>query len=91
MMFWYGNGLGGWGYALMTISMVLFWALVIAGVVALSRYSGRDNRGPVDQLGKSPDPEELLAQRFARGEIDEQDYHQRLDVIRGRPVPLKKP
>jgi putative membrane protein len=90
MMFWDGNGLGGWGYALMTISMVLFWALLIAGVVALIRATGRDNRGSVGQVAQSPGPEEVLAQRYARGEIDQDEYHQRLDVLRGRPAPLRK-
>jgi putative membrane protein len=63
MMFWYGPGMTGWGYALMTISMVLFWALVIFGVVALVRFFTR-----VDQSTTTrPTPEQLLADRFARG------------------------
>ena len=41
-MFWYGNsGVNGWGYALMTVGMVVFWALVIVAIVALVRYVGR--------------------------------------------------
>jgi putative membrane protein len=39
MMWWYGPGMNGWGYGLMTLSMVLFWALVIFGVVALPATS----------------------------------------------------
>lgn len=35
---WYGPGMGGWGYALMTVSTVLFWGLLILGIVALIRY-----------------------------------------------------
>lgn len=91
MMFWDGSGLGGWGVVLMTVSMVLFWALVIAAVVALIRLAGRDDRGTVDHRAWVPDPEEVLAQRYARGEIDQQDYHERLDVLRGRSVPSRKP
>jgi len=34
---------------------------------------------------------ELLAERFARGEIDEQDYQRRLDTLHGKPGPLVKP
>jgi len=30
-MWWYGPGMNGWGYGLMTVSMVLFWALIILG------------------------------------------------------------
>ncbi len=32
MMYWYGSGMSGWGYALMTVSMVLFWGAVIFGM-----------------------------------------------------------
>ena len=83
MMFWYGNGMGGWGYALMTVSSVLFWALVILAVVALIRYLARSPGSP--DAGGSPEqsPEKLLAQRFARGEIDEQEYQDRLATLRG--------
>ena len=31
--------------------------------------------------GMRPTPEELLAERFARGEIDEQEYRTRLDTL----------
>jgi putative membrane protein len=75
MMFWYGNGMGGWGYTLMTIGTVLFWGLVIAGVILLVRYLARDPR--------ITDPERILAERFARGEIDEEDYRSRLTTLRG--------
>lgn len=42
MMYWYdGHGINGWGWALMSIGMVLFWVLVITGV-------GRDDRARRD-------------------------------------------
>lgn len=43
-MFWYGNGMSGWGYVLMTVSTVLFWGLAIFGVVALIRCLTRAPR-----------------------------------------------
>jgi putative membrane protein len=88
MMYWYGDHMSGWGYALMTISMVLFWGLIIAGVVVLVRYLGRGQQ----QAGAAPPqqatPEQVLAERFARGDIDEDQYRQRLDTLRtaGRPA-----
>src|SRR5947199_9181254 len=30
----------------------------------------------------APGPEQILAERFARGEIDEQEFHQRLAALR---------
>ena len=52
-MMWYGNGMGGWGLALMMVGNVLFWAVVILGGVALIRYLAAGNRtGP----GRGPLP-----------------------------------
>lgn len=89
MMWWYGNGNGmdGWGYGLMTVSMVLFWGLVIYGVIAMARYLGREDRSVSARLT----PEQVLAERFAHGQIDEHEYRQRLDVLRGEPRPLVQP
>lgn len=33
-MFWFDHNMGWWGYAGMGAGMVLFWALVVAGIVA---------------------------------------------------------
>ena len=93
MMFWYGNDTNAWGYALMTISMVLFWALVIYGVIALLRYSARADRPAVADRPAEPvrpPPEQVLADRLARGDIDEARYHQILDTLRATSRPLAK-
>jgi len=92
MMYWYGSGMSGWGYALMTVSMILFWGAVIFGIAALVRYFGRSGQPPAapspPQSAESPSsPERLLAERFARGEIDEEEYRQRLAVLRGADQP----
>ena len=84
MMFWYGHGMTGWGYALMAAGTVLFWGLVIAAVIVLVRYLARGPRSP-----ESTAPEGILAQRFARGEIDEQEYRSRLATLRGGPRPAE--
>ena len=88
MMYWYGSGMSGWGYALMTVSMILFWGAVIFGIVLLVRYFGRNGQPhaapppPPQSAELPPAPERLLAERFARGEIDEDEYHQRLTSLR---------
>ncbi len=86
MMFWYDHDMSGWGYAGMAIGMVLFLALVIVAIIALIR-SGVGN-APPRAVNQSPlyteSPEQLLAARFARGDIDEAEYNQRLAVLRAR-------
>ena len=39
MMFWSDHDMSGWGYAGMAIGMVLFWVLIIVGIIALVRYT----------------------------------------------------
>jgi putative membrane protein len=65
---------GGW--LLMTATMFAFWALVAWLIVLAIRAS----RSPTPH---TTDPERILAQRFAAGEIDEDEYHRRLDALRG--------
>lgn len=37
-MMW-GNGVSGWGMTLMAMSNLVFWGLVVAGIVLLIRYA----------------------------------------------------
>ncbi len=82
MMFWYGHDMGWWGYAGMAIPMVLFWALVIVGITALVKYLTDDRRSQRDVPFESASPAEVLAVRFARGEISETEYRDRIAVLR---------
>ena len=81
MMGWYGDGTGmsGWGWVAMTVSTVLFWGLLITAGVLIARALRSSPRpaGPASR----PGPEQLLAERFARGEIDEQEYRNRLAAL----------
>lgn len=87
MMFWYGNDTSVWGYALMTISMVLFWGLVIYGVIALLRYTARQDP---PAAATRPTAEQVLADRLARGEINEEQYLQTLETLRAGSLPLTR-
>jgi putative membrane protein len=70
--------LSGWGWAFMAFGSALFWAVLITGIVALVRYlNGNDAFGS----GGRCSAEDLLAQRFAGGEIDEAQYRQRLRIL----------
>ncbi|KNB50796.1 SHOCT domain-containing protein [Streptomyces caatingaensis] len=87
MTFWYGDHGGGWGWVAMSIGMVLFWAVVVAALVLLARSLGR----PHQHTRWGPPPtapaEQVLAERFARGEIDEEEYRRRLEVLRSTGAP----
>lgn len=80
MMGWYGSGAWGWGgWLVMTLTMVAFWGLVIWGLVAIFRGTRSDDR---TTGGRTSDPMEILDERFARGEIDAEEYRVRQDVLR---------
>jgi putative membrane protein len=54
---------------------------LIAGVVAGFRYYVRAQSSSAGM--PRPTAEQLLAQRFVRGEIDEQEYQRRAEMLRG--------
>jgi putative membrane protein len=81
MMYGYGHEVSGWGNGLTAIIMALFWGAVIFGIVALVRYARRDGMARREPV-QPPAPERLLAERFARGDIDEDEYYQRLTSLR---------
>lgn len=83
----YGYGYGGWGvlgWVVMGTLMLVLCAGVVALIILLARGArrSRDTIAPAPQL--QDDPERILAQRFARGEIDETGYRTRLDTLRQR-------
>jgi putative membrane protein len=74
-MMW-GYPASWWGWLLMMLGMLGFWGLLIALVVVLVRRPSPPDQRP------HLSPEDLLAERFARGELDEDQYRHRLDVLR---------
>ena len=75
MMWWHGDA-SGWAWFAMSVSMIVFWGLVIWGVVSVVRHTGPAG-GPT-----TTDPEQILRERFARGEIDVEDYERRRELLR---------
>ena len=80
MMFWSDHDLSGWGWVAMVTGMVVFGGLLIALLVMLARGLNR----PADQAsGPRLSPEQLLAERFARGDIEDEEYRRRLATLAG--------
>lgn len=80
MIYEYGHhDFGAWGI-LMVLGMLAFWALLIVVGVAVYRLSSAHAHPPSEPAG-APDAEQILARRFAAGEIDETEYAARLAVL----------
>ena len=75
MMWWPNGGMSGGAWVVMAVGMVLFWGLIITGTVLLIRTLNHASGGHVPVA--RPLPEHLLAERFARGEIEEEEYQRR--------------
>lgn len=78
-MHWFWYGTEGWMTGMMAVTMVAFWALAILGIAALVRYL----RGADQPRDAAPrlSAEEVLADRFARGDVDAAEYQHSLDVL----------
>jgi putative membrane protein len=68
---------GNWWLA-MGAGMLLWIVLTVAIVLLVVRYLDR----PSGARGGSSDPEQILRERFARGEIDEDELQKRLTSLR---------
>lgn len=80
MWYWSGGAMHWWGWFIGFVITVGFWALIILLVFSFIRsISARDHDHGL--LG-GEDPEHTLARRFANGEIDEEEFHRRLDTLR---------
>ncbi|MDI2124778.1 SHOCT domain-containing protein [Yinghuangia seranimata] len=80
----FDHDFSGWDWFGMAVGMVVFWALAIALVFWLVRsVAGREQSRSVAPPPRPATPQHLLTERFARGEIDEDEYLRRLAVLRG--------
>ncbi|WP_406481015.1 SHOCT domain-containing protein [Streptomyces sp. NBC_01615] len=80
-MYWNTHDMSGWGWFAMSLSSIVFWALLVAIAVLLFRTVNRGHTG-TNPPPPEVTPERLLAERFARGEIDEDEYWRRMAVLR---------
>jgi len=82
MMGWGGGG-GWYGMILGPLFMILVLAVLVAAVVLLIRWAGGQWPGTASPHQAPPGrtPLEILRERFARGEIDKQEFEDRRRVL----------
>jgi len=71
---------GGWGMMLGPVAWLVFMAVAVALVVLLVRWLAGGERGerPSRPARK---PLDILEERFARGEIDEEEFRRRKEAL----------
>lgn len=80
----FGGGWDGWGWfwPFHFVFPILFWALIITMVVMLVRYAaGWHDHAPLPEQGRSS--LEILEARYARGEINRDEYLEKKRDIAG--------
>jgi putative membrane protein len=75
MMWGYGGGAAVWWMVVESLIWVLVVAAIVVGVVLLMRG------GPGNETGAA---RRILDERFARGEIDEEEFNRRVAALRSR-------
>lgn len=79
---------GSWGagqWLAMAAMMLLFWGLAI-GLVIWAVRGYRNGQPSRTSDASIPGPDAVLADRFARGEIDEDEYLRRRELLRSAAV-----
>jgi len=75
MMPGFGGGMGGFGWMAMSLGWLVFLALAGTVVWPLVRTTTTTATTPQDSARR------ILDQRYARGEIDDQEYQHRLRTL----------
>lgn len=80
--YWHYGGDWGWGHMIFgSVMMLLFWGVIIVGIVIVVRWLA----GGVSQQSSSSSGQkrslEILEERFARGEIDKEEFEERKRLL----------
>ena len=74
---------GGWyGWFFGPIMMILFIAVIVLVVVLLVRWLGGIGHGRAPDASPGKTPLDILKERFARGEIDKEEFEERRRLLK---------
>jgi putative membrane protein len=65
------GGLGWWGPGMGGVFMILWWGLIVVGIVALVKWLSSSSWG---SGSREKMPLDTLKERYARGELNSQEY-----------------
>jgi putative membrane protein len=79
----------GWGQEMMGFGggffggffMLLFWGLIIVGLVFLIRLLAQQTGSRGEAKGPEDSALEILKKRYARGEIDKEEYEEKREAL----------
>ena len=75
----------GWGHMIFGgLMMILFWGGLITAIVLAVRYLGGSRHGSSGGTTQEPPgqtPLDILKERYARGEIDREEFEERRRVL----------
>ncbi|MBP2368163.1 SHOCT domain-containing protein [Pseudonocardia parietis] len=80
-MFWWNGHMDSWGIAPMVLGWLLVVGLLVVGVVLLVGRFARPGGAAHGSAELRPCAADLLAERYARGEIDDEEFRRRLQVL----------
>ncbi len=78
-MWWNDHNMGSNDWASMTFAMVAFWSLLVVAVFVIRRNWATHAPG---EQSAGHTPLQTLDERFARGEIDADEYQSRRELLR---------
>ncbi len=72
---------GGWGGGFLPLMMFLVVAVIVGVVVLIMRGVGGSSHGPGGHAAPRKTALDILKERYARGEIDKDEYDERRRVL----------